>query len=424
VSEDASSVQRRPDVAWDAVTTAAFPDRRVGHLHLLRHGAVDTGGARLAYGHSDLPLTAAGEAAGDALRRFVVDQLPPVDGVLSSDLSRCRHLADAVAAELGVPLLLDPALREQHMGEWEGRAWSELTAAHEQQVRDYWEDYVGARPPGGESLAELAARVGAWWVRHEERLLGGRWVVVTHVGVLRVLLCRALGVPLDQALRFAPGRGTHSHLLFADTGWVVQALGEQPPQAAGLAPQDPTRRVQRIALSGSAGTGKSTLARALAARLELPYIAEGMRTRIEGGLDLHRLDHDGLRALLLELWEEQQALEDAAVAQAGGFVADRSPWDFAAFWLHYHFSMDPQQTTAFFGAVRRRAAAMDRILLLPWGVLPLQADGVRSTNAWMQRHYQATLEGLLQREAAPGLVAALPGLDGVDRRLQWVLDRL
>ena len=63
-------------------------------LHLLRHGEVDTGGARLAYGHLDLPLTLKGEAQGEALRRHVLERLPRPDGVISSDLSRCRALAE------------------------------------------------------------------------------------------------------------------------------------------------------------------------------------------------------------------------------------------------------------------------------------------------------------------------------------------
>lgn len=432
-------MQRRPEVRWDATTQTAFPETVVTHLHLLRHGAVDTGGERLAYGHSDLPLSAAGERTGGALLAFARDQLPAVDGVLTSDLSRCRILADQLGEALGLPVQALPELREQHMGDWEGRSWSSLTAEHEAVVRAYWTDYATTRPPGGESMVDLAARVDAWWTQAAPLLTGGRWVVVTHIGVIRVLLCRALGLPLDQALRMAPGRGTHTHLLHAATGWVVQALGEQVAHpdavtapapvatasvAATPASLPPASPVRRIALAGSAGTGKSTLARRLADELDLPYIHEGMRARIEAGLDLHALDHAAFRALLWELWAEQQALEDQAVATAGGFVADRSPWDYAAFWLHYHFAEDRGETERLFTEVRARAARLDRILLLPWGGLPLLADGVRNPNPWLQRHYQACLEGLLTREAEPSMVLRMPGLDQLEGRVAWVLARI
>ena len=42
---------------FDPVTTSELPSRVVTELHLFRHGAVDTGGVRQAYGHLDLPLS-------------------------------------------------------------------------------------------------------------------------------------------------------------------------------------------------------------------------------------------------------------------------------------------------------------------------------------------------------------------------------
>lgn len=415
---------RRRATALDETTQAALPSAVVTHLHLLRHGPVDTGGQRLAYGQTDLPLSVVGQLASDDLLALCRDVLPPLTGVISSDLSRCRQLAERIGAALGLPVEAEPALREQHMGDWEGRSWGELTAQDEDRIQDYWADYVHTRPPGGENLAELAARVEGWWHGAEQRLAGGRYVVVTHIGVIRVLLCRALGLPLDQALRFAPQRGTHCHLLHSRAGFVLQAMGEQPPHRARPRPGVGTRAARRLALSGSAGTGKSTLGRALAAAVGVPYIPEGMRARLEAGLDLHSLAHDGFRALLWELWEEQVAREEQAVADAGGYVSDRSPWDFAAFWLHYRFASDRRDTEHFFSAVRARAAACQRIVLLPWGVLPLHADGVRSTNPWLQRHYQACVEGLLTREAEPERLLRLPPLVELDARVGWVLERL
>jgi nicotinamide riboside kinase len=180
-------------------------------------------------------------------------------------------------------------------------------------------------------------------------------------------------------------------------------------------------RRPRLALSGSAGTGKSTLGRALAARLDVPYLPEGMRLRIEAGLDLHAISHAGLRDLLLDLWQEQRAWE--AEAEACGFVADRSSVDFAAFWLHYRFGEDPS-AAAFCGETLDHARRYDQIVLLPWGVLPLVADGVRSSNPWVQRHYQATVEGLLFREVEPARLAVMPPLQALEARVAWIEARL
>ena len=61
----------------------------------------------------------------------------------------------------------------------------------------------------------------------------------------------------------------------------------------------------------------------------------------------------------------------------------------------------------------------DHFLVLPWGVLPLEPDGVRSANTWTQLRYQALLEGLLNREVKSKL-RCMPDLVSLDSRLLWV----
>ncbi len=176
---------------------------------------------------------------------------------------------------------------------------------------------------------------------------------------------------------------------------------------------------QRIAISGSAGVGKSTLARALAAELGLPYLPEGMREYLQsGGPDLHQLGHDGIRALVLRLWEERREAEERA---ATGFVADRSSYDFAAFWLFYRFAEPADTVTTAYLDATMRADRYDLVALLPWGRLPLVADGVRSTNPWVQLHTQLLIEGMVHR-CAPAVVevAAL----ALDARVAELKSRL
>lgn len=421
-------------MAFDRVTREALPQDGVMHLHLFRHGAVDTGGRRRAYGHTDAPLSDAGMRQGASLVDFAASALPTPAGVLSSDLQRCRSIAAPLAERLGVPVRYLPVLREQHMGDWEWQSWEALTLQQEVQVRDYWTQYATARPPGGESLQDLAERLAGWWQAALPELWGQRWLVVGHIGVIRALLCQLFGHPLDQALRFAPGPGTHTHVLVAASGAVLQVLGERTDggsssaEVSGVVPgarPTPADRPPRLALSGSAGVGKTTLGRALAEAWGVPYLPEGMRARLEGGLSLHGLSHAALQALVQSLWAEQRDAEQAAMASHGGFVADRSAVDYAAFWLHYHFTEDPATSALFFAETLGWLPTYDRIVLLPWGALPLVADGVRSSNPWIQRHYQATLEGLLAREVDPARLLSLPvALTGLRDRLRWVQQAL
>ena len=418
--------------AFDPATQKILPADWVTHVHLLRHGEVAELTQRIVRGQMDAPLSARGVEQGELLAHWLGAHEPAPTAVWSSDLVRCRALAEQLARAHGVPLRIDARLREQSMGAWEGRTWAEISAAEPAAVTAYWDDYHTARPTGGESFADMEARANAWWndVQREHR--GARLQVVTHIGVIRAFLCRALGVSGSQALRFAPATASHTKIAVSEAGAVVSCLGERPwlfgtsatPVRAADARASPMQGAKvarhagpRIAISGSAGTGKTTLGRALAAELGVPFVEEGMRRRIEAGFRPHGYRAREWAALIRELWVEHRAAEDAA---RDGFVADRSSLDFAAFWLHYGLHEDVEATEAFVAEMRAHVASYDRIVLLPWGAIPLVDDGVRSTNRWTQLRFHSILEGLLER-MAPGVVLRFGDAEPIDARLDRVL---
>ncbi|QDU67022.1 ATP-binding protein [Engelhardtia mirabilis] len=173
----------------------------------------------------------------------------------------------------------------------------------------------------------------------------------------------------------------------------------------------------RIALSGSAGVGKTTLGRRLAQELGLPFIEEGMRRRLEGGLRLHEFGPGDYEDLIEELWDEQY--EQQVACAATGFVADRSPYDFAAFWLHYGFMADRERTERTMARLLEQGREYDHVLLLPWGAIPLENDGVRSTDRWTQLRFQSIVEGLLERFAPAGQVCRAESTGDARARLTW-----
>lgn len=168
---------------------------------LVRHTEAST--RNTLTGWADVPLTAAGEAAVAPLAKALAARNP--SKVFSSDLQRCRRLAEAVATEASLPPPdYRPALREEAFGRWETRTWEEVLATPDgEQVRTFLEDFVARAPGGGESFGALGVRVLEEFRQIQVEATGDRpVVVVTHAGPMRILRCATFGVSLQRAFDF------------------------------------------------------------------------------------------------------------------------------------------------------------------------------------------------------------------------------
>lgn len=182
-------------------------------------------------------------------------------------------------------------------------------------------------------------------------------------------------------------------------------------------------RRPRIGITGSAGTGKTMLATDLACRLDLPLRGEIMRDRLEAGFDFHDLTREGHRRLLAG---DADALAQELARSDRGLVTDRTPLDMAAFWLANGFGVDdPALTEALLARAVCAMADYSLVVLLPWGAAPIAADGIRSTNPWMQLHFQTVLEGLCRRYVAPSRLLMLDAISAEPAsRAAFIQDRL
>ena len=165
------------------------------HLDLLRHG--ETTGGNGFRGSTDDQLTEQGQTQ----MQQALASVGGWDLVISSPLQRCQVFAEQFAAERGLPLRIEADLRELHFGEWEGRNAAEILFADEQALGQFWNDPYGFTPPGGEPVRDFANRVLTTIGRLSAELAGQRVLLITHGGVMRLLLARARGLPEAQLLQ-------------------------------------------------------------------------------------------------------------------------------------------------------------------------------------------------------------------------------
>lgn len=184
----------------------------MSHIGLLRHGEV-AGGTRFR-GRLDDPLTPRGwRQMADALADG-----PRWQAVVSSPLQRCAAFAHDWAAAHGLPLRLDARLAEIDFGAWEGHTVAEIHARQPEALGRFWSDPLAYPPPEGEPLAAFAERVQGGWETIQES--GRDTLVVTHGGVIRVLLCRLRGLELRAAPGLEVGHGT---LVLVEPGEAARA---------------------------------------------------------------------------------------------------------------------------------------------------------------------------------------------------------
>lgn len=156
-------------------------------------------GLRLYLVRHPRPLIAAGVCYGQldveaedpaAIVARLQAELPAGLPVWSSPLLRCRKLAEA----LHPAPRIDARLMELNFGTWEGRPWDSVP----RDELDAWAaDIDGYALPGGEAPRQLQARV----LDFVAGLGAGEHALVTHAGVIRVLLAAAGGETLAAALR-------------------------------------------------------------------------------------------------------------------------------------------------------------------------------------------------------------------------------
>ena len=186
---------------------------------LIRHAAADHLGRALAGRAPGLHLNDAGREQARRLADALV--ATPLAAVYTSPLERSRETAAEVAARHGVEPRITEAFHEVDFGEWTGLSMEELDGRDD--WREWNESRGTARPPGGESMAEVVERTLAGVAEMAARHEGERVAVVSHCDVIRPLLAHYLGFPIDRFDRLEIDPASVSAVEVH--GWGARVLG-------------------------------------------------------------------------------------------------------------------------------------------------------------------------------------------------------
>ncbi|GAU07415.1 histidine phosphatase family protein [Desulfoplanes formicivorans] len=198
------------------------------NIYLLRHGDCTTDGVKRYVGQIDYPLSELGIQQARAWRGFFAAHVP--DRVVCSDLTRTIQTAENAVGSVGVRIEREPGFREISLGAWEGVSRQEVRTRFPGAYAQRGKDLAGFRPPEGESFLDLQKRVVAAFKALCSNLDPDAVVlVVTHAGVIRVLLCHILGIRLGQMFSLGVDYARMTHLEAGRKGWVVRWMNVPAP---------------------------------------------------------------------------------------------------------------------------------------------------------------------------------------------------
>lgn len=187
------------------------------HLHLLRH-AQTTAPAGTLVGSTEVALSAVGITQAKGVAQQIPNEIP----CLCSPMMRARQTLHYLQKQgVACDVRFDDRLREIDFGAYEMKTFREISAIGVEM--DAWREYVDLSFPGGESVAHFVERIKG--ILDELRLeQDGQILLLTHGGVIRTMICLALGITVKNYLLFDVKCAALSRIELYSKGGVLTAL--------------------------------------------------------------------------------------------------------------------------------------------------------------------------------------------------------
>ena len=186
-------------------------------LVVVRHGESMCNLEGRLQGQFDSPLSPLGIRQAEACAEYLKDW--NFDAAYASDLSRAYITAETIAArhpELNVTRM--PELREIFFGKWQYMMPAEIAEKYPEDYAEWRKGSCYNHCTGGESMADVFARVcpAAWEIAR--RHAGGTVLIVTHNGALKMLQCDWLGITCERMHEVPHAKNVGVYVVDYDTG--------------------------------------------------------------------------------------------------------------------------------------------------------------------------------------------------------------
>jgi alpha-ribazole phosphatase len=215
-------------------------------LYLIRHGETEGAETRRYKGTIDVPLSGNGIRQMERVSDHIVETVKrehretkklhmspspglPISGsmltaVYCSHLSRAVKSAELIAKPHCLEPVIVPALRERNFGIWEGMSFDEIKEKFPEEFTAWAGNPLEFSPMEGESTAEVKDRAINALNEIIQNHSGERIAIVSHGGVIRIILCYILGVPLENMFRFEQDYAALNIIEFWDAYPVVKLM--------------------------------------------------------------------------------------------------------------------------------------------------------------------------------------------------------
>lgn len=188
-------------------------------LYLLRHGPTSAPAGSF-IGCTDVGLS------GHGLERLtrVLPYLSGIECWYVSPMERTRQtVAELQQRGCSIPdIVYEDRLREIDFGRWEQKTFKEIAALDPGLVNS-WKDYENFTFPRGETVQDFIGRVQEM-LESFTNTNHNRIGIMTHGGVIRTMICLALGIPTRDYLLFDVQPASLTMLELYDQGGILKGL--------------------------------------------------------------------------------------------------------------------------------------------------------------------------------------------------------